>query len=48
MNWVDLAAMVAVLNGTAGDPALTKVHQAAREALIAAVAGVDDEEEENG
>jgi hypothetical protein len=46
MNWVDMAAMVAVLQGTAGDPALGKVHQAARDALIAAVAGVEEEEDE--
>ena len=45
MNWVDMAAMVAVLNGTAGDPALSQVHQAAREALIAAVTGVEEEDE---
>jgi hypothetical protein len=47
MNWVDLAAMVAVLNGTAGDPALTKVHQAAREALLAAVADVEEDDDES-
>jgi len=45
MNWLDLAAMVAVLNGTAGDPALAQVHAAARQSLIAAVAGVEEDEE---
>jgi hypothetical protein len=46
MNWVDMAAMVAVLQGTAGDPAMSKVHQAARDALLAAVADVEEEDEE--